>query len=78
MDNYLVEGPRIRNWFVDGVVKEHRSVATYVNAVIGAGFTLDRIVEWGPTAEEVAAHPERADDRHRPWFLLIRATRRTA
>ena len=78
LDNYLVEGPRIRNWFVDGVVKEHRSVATYVNAVIGAGFTLDRIVEWGPTAEEVAAHPERADDRHRPWFLLIRATRRTA
>ena len=78
LDNYLVEGPRVRSWFVDGVVKEHRTVATYVNAVINAGLTLDRMVEWGPTAEEVEAHPERADDRHRPWFLLMRATRRNA
>lgn len=75
LDNYLVEGERVTSWFVDGVVKEHRTVATYVNTVINAGFTLDRIVEWGPTAKEVEAHPETADDRHRPWFLLVRATR---
>ncbi|MGH1490094.1 MAG: hypothetical protein ACRBK7_12000 [Acidimicrobiales bacterium] len=58
-----------------GVVKQHRTVATYVNGVTDTGFTLDRIVEWGPTAEEVEAHPELADARHRPWFLLLRATR---
>lgn len=75
LDRYLVEGERITNWFVDGVVKQHRTVATYVNSVIDAGFTLDRIVEWGPTADEVASRPELADDRHRPWFLLLRATR---
>lgn len=75
LDNYLVEGERVTSWFVDGVVKEHRTVATYVNTVIDAGFALDRIVEWGPTAEEVEADPELAEDLHRPWFLLLRASR---
>lgn len=73
LDNYLVEGSRVTSWFIDGIVKEHRTIATYVNAVIEAGFAIDRIVEFGPTAEEVEAHPERADDRHRPWFLLLAA-----
>ncbi len=75
LDNYLVEGERVRTWFVDGVIMQHRTVATYANAVIDAGFVLDRVVEWGPTAEDVVARPELTDDRHRPWFLLIRATR---
>ncbi|CAN5766024.1 class I SAM-dependent methyltransferase [soil metagenome] len=73
--NYLVEGERVTSWFVDGVVKEHRTVATYVNTVIDAGFVLDRIVEWGPTADDVESSPELADDLHRPGFLLLRATR---
>lgn len=77
LDNYLVEGRRVTTWFVDGVVKEHRTVATYVNSVIDAGLVLDRIVEWGPTADEVDARPELADDRHRPWFLLVGATKPT-
>ncbi len=75
LDNYLVEGERVTSWFVDGIVKEHRTVATYVNSVIDAGFALEQIVEWGPTAEDVVARPELADDRHRPWFLLVQATR---
>jgi SAM-dependent methyltransferase len=75
LDNYLVEGERVRNWFVDGVVKQHRTVATYVNTLIDSGLAVDRIVEWGPAAEAVAARPVLADDRHRPWFLLVRATK---
>lgn len=74
LDRYHVEGERVRNWFVAGVVKQHRTVATYVNAVIGAGFTIDRLVEWGPTPEAIAHRPELADDLDRPWFLLVRAT----
>ncbi len=75
LDNYLVEGERVTSWFVDGVVKEHRTVATYVNAVVDAGLALDRIVEWGPTPDAVAVDPELTDDLHRPWFLFVRATR---
>lgn len=75
LDNYLVEGERVTNWFVDGVVKQHRTVSTYVNTLIDAGLVIERIDEWGPTAEAVAARPELADDRHRPWFLLARASK---
>lgn len=75
LNNYLVEGERVTSWFVDGIVKEHRTVATYVNTVIDAGLTIERIVEFGPSPEEVEEHPERADDRHRPWFLLVRASK---
>jgi SAM-dependent methyltransferase len=75
LDNYLVEGQRVRTWFVDGVVKEHRTVATYVNTVLEAGLVLDRIEEFGPPAEDVDARPELADDRHRPWFLLLGASK---
>lgn len=75
LNNYLVEGERVTSWFVDGVVKQHRTVSTYVNTLIDACLVVDRIDEWGPTPEEVAARPEMADDRHRPWFLLVRATK---
>ncbi len=73
IENYLIEGQRTSNWFVDGVIKHHRTVGTYVNALIDAGFTIDRVVDWGPTDEEVEANPELAIDRHRPWFLLVGA-----
>ena len=73
LDNYLVEGERVTNWFVDGIIKEHRTVATYVNTVIESGLVLDCLDEFGPTAEAVEARPELADDRHRPWFLLLGA-----
>ncbi len=71
LDRYLIEGQRVRTWFVDGVVKQHRTVATYINAVIDAGLVVDRIVEWGPTDEDVQARPDLVDDLHRPWFLLV-------
>jgi len=78
LDNYLVEGERVTNWFVDGVVKEHRTVATYANTMIESGLVLDRIEEFGSPAEAAEAagpRPESADDRHRPWFLLLKATK---
>ena len=30
LDNYLLEGPRTRDWLAKGVVKQHRTVATYL------------------------------------------------
>jgi len=29
LENYLVEGERVTNWFVEGIVKQHRTVATW-------------------------------------------------
>jgi ubiquinone/menaquinone biosynthesis C-methylase UbiE len=75
VDSYLDEGPRSTDWLTKGVIKQHRMLATYVNLLIGLGFTLRRVEEWAPSAEQIAAHPEWANERQRPPFLLIAATR---
>lgn len=75
LDAYLREGPRTTDWFVPGVVKQHRTIGTLLNALIGAGFTLDHVEDWGPTDAQVAAQPELAKERERPMFLLVAARR---
>jgi SAM-dependent methyltransferase len=71
--DYLDEGPRTTNWFAEGVVKQHRTLATYLNLLIAAGFTVRRVEEWGPSRAEIAVHPEWKIDHRRPSFLLVSA-----
>ena len=73
LDRYSDEGPRVTNWLADGVVKQHRTIATYLTALIGAGFVLTDIVDWAPTAADLDAHPDWAAEIHRPPFLLMAA-----
>jgi SAM-dependent methyltransferase len=76
LDRYLDEGPRSTDWLAKGVIKQHRTLATYVNMLIGVGFAISHIEEWGPTEEQIAAEPGWADERHRPPFLIVAATSR--
>lgn len=71
---YLDEGPRSTNWLVHGVIKQHRTIATYINTLASLGFRVSRIEEWGPSEEQVADRPILADDHQRPPFLMISAT----
>jgi SAM-dependent methyltransferase len=73
LDNYLIEGKRVTDWITAGIVKYHRSVATYVNGLLEHDFALLRLEEWRPTAEQLAGHPEWADELNRPTFLLMAA-----
>jgi SAM-dependent methyltransferase len=73
VSGYLDEGPRATDWLAEGVIKQHRTIATYVNLLIRAGFAISHVEEWGPTEEQVAAHPEWANERQRPPFLLLAA-----
>jgi SAM-dependent methyltransferase len=75
IDSYQREGARITNWLADGVVKQHRTMGTLLNHLIGAGFTIAHVQEWGPTDGEVAARPELAEERERPMMLLVSANR---
>jgi SAM-dependent methyltransferase len=75
VDRYLDEGPRRTDWLAKGVVKQHRTLATWINMLIGCGFALTHIDEWGPTPEQIAATPEWAVERDRPPFLLVAARR---
>lgn len=73
LDDYLVEGPRVTDWLAEGVVKQHRTIGTYVDLLGAAGFSLTRLVEWGPNEQDLAAHPEWAAEVRRPAFLLLAA-----
>jgi SAM-dependent methyltransferase len=75
VDSYLEEGPRSTDWLVEGVIKHHRTLATYLNLLLRLGFALSRVEEWRPTDAQIAARPALAEERHRPPFLLVAATR---
>jgi ubiquinone/menaquinone biosynthesis C-methylase UbiE len=75
VDSYLNEGPRSTDWLAKGVIKQHRTLATYLNMLLRLGFTLRHVEEWGPTQEQIAVHPQWADERQRPPFLLVGARR---
>ena len=75
IDRYLDEGPRETDWLAKGVIKQHHTLATYLNALAGAGFRIARVEEFGPTDEQIAAHPDWAVERERPMFLLVKAVR---
>jgi SAM-dependent methyltransferase len=75
VDQYLIEGPRTTEWLAPGVEKYHRTIGTYVTCLRKAGFVLENLCEWGPTAEQIAEHPEWAVEVERPQFILVGARR---
>jgi ubiquinone/menaquinone biosynthesis C-methylase UbiE len=75
LDGYLDEGTRIRNWLADGVEKQHRTLSTYITILLHARFTLSAIEEWGPGLELIKEMPQWANERKRPMFFLVRATK---
>jgi SAM-dependent methyltransferase len=75
VDAYLVEGQRTTDWLAKGVVKQHRTLGTYLNLLITNGFVLTHVEEWGPTDAQILARPGLADERQRPPFLLVAAQR---
>jgi SAM-dependent methyltransferase len=75
VNDYLVEGPRTTDWLTKGVIKQHRTIANYLNALLRHGFAILHVDEWGPTDEQIAVRPVLADERQRPPFLLVSAQR---
>jgi SAM-dependent methyltransferase len=76
VDGYLAEGARSTTWLGAEVVKYHRTIGTTLNLLIGAGFSIGRVEEWGPSDAQIAAHPDWAEARDRPMFLLVAARKR--
>jgi len=78
IDRYADEGAREETWFVPGVRKVHRMLATLVNGVLDAGLMLERLVEPMPDERWLREHPAALDERRRPMFLLISARKPTS
>lgn len=77
VDQYLAEGSRMTNWLTKGVIKQHRTIGTTVNLLVRSGFALTCLDEWGPTDDQISAHPEWAEHRDRPMFLLVSARKQS-
>lgn len=73
VNHYADEGERQTDWFIRGVVKYHRTLATTINTLIETGFQLRRVVEFAPTHAQIKQAPELAEERERPMMLLISA-----
>jgi len=73
VDRYGEEGRRDTRWFVEGVVKYHRTIASYVNGLVDAGLALARLEEPEAEPDAVKARPELALQQRRPPFLLLAA-----
>ena len=75
VDHYQDEGPRQTRFLDHDVRKYHRTLATYFNTLIEAGFTVTGLSEPQPTLEMIAARPDMQDETRRPLFLLVAAIR---
>jgi ubiquinone/menaquinone biosynthesis C-methylase UbiE len=85
--DYFVEGPITTSWTFKvaaemqvrhepfTITAARFMVSSWVNMVIDAGFTIERVME--PVASEAIAslHPEVNDTRIAPFFLIVRARR---
>ncbi len=73
VNGYSREGERRTDWFASGVLKYHRTVATTLNSLIGAGFAIRQVEEFAPTAGQIAENPDLAEEVERPMMLLVSA-----
>ncbi|XP_055328743.1 uncharacterized protein HI_0912-like [Paramacrobiotus metropolitanus] len=73
VNNYQAEGRRVTNWLAEGVVKQHRLMATYLNLLVASGFVIVHVEEFGPTAEQILRNPALDEEKELPMLLLISA-----
>ncbi|MGE6613036.1 class I SAM-dependent methyltransferase [Peribacillus sp. NPDC076916] len=75
VDNYQFEGVRETTFLTKNVVKYHRTISTYINDLIGAGFSIRAVKEPMPSDELLKSVPEMEDENRRPMFLMISAVK---
>lgn len=73
VDNYQIDGVRETIFLNEHVTKYHRSISTYFNDLIGAGFIIKAVKESVPSDEMLRSIPEMQDEVRRPMFLMILA-----
>ena len=73
LDDYNDEGIRKQHWFIDGVVKYHRTLSTIVNTLIENNFSIIKILEPIATEKAEKFNPKLMEERRRPPFVIIKA-----
>lgn len=73
VDGYFSEGRRETVFLGEKVVKYHRTLTTYLSALIRQGFTIQGVAEPEPDPELLREFPELKDELRRPMMLLVSA-----
>jgi ubiquinone/menaquinone biosynthesis C-methylase UbiE len=70
LDRYFDETER--HWRMRGsdVTNFHRTLMTYLDGFLAAGFTIERVVEPTATAESLERYPENDDELRVPNFII--------
>ena len=72
MDHYFTEGRRTAHFLGCDVIKYHRTLTTYVQTLLSAGFVLRALVEPRPDLRLMDV-PGMADELRRPMMLILAA-----
>ncbi|MCH5197428.1 MAG: class I SAM-dependent methyltransferase [Oscillospiraceae bacterium] len=71
--NYNEPGERKIHWYVDGVIKYHRTFSGVVNALTTAGFVIEEINEPVPEDRAIKELPAIVKEYIKPNFLIVKA-----
>jgi SAM-dependent methyltransferase len=74
VNGYSIEGERRTNWFVEGVLKYHRTLGTTLNTLIDTGFEIRRVEEFAPTPGQIEEMPQLVEELERPMILMVSAS----
>jgi SAM-dependent methyltransferase len=75
VDDYFRQGARHTQWLAEDVVKYHRTITTYINTLIDAGFRILNVSEAEPLLDIPRDRQDWRDEQRRPMFLLIGAAK---
>ncbi|EPD8246872.1 TPA: class I SAM-dependent methyltransferase [Yersinia enterocolitica] len=73
VNSYQAEGERVTNWLAEGVIKQHRTLGTYINLLVKHGFVITHLEEWGPTTQQITDYPALDEEKERPMIFLLSA-----
>lgn len=73
VDRYFTEGKRKAIFLGEEVTKYHKTLTTYVNGLIKAGFTITGLIEPEPDKALFGVIPGMEDELRRPMMLLVSA-----
>ncbi|MGE7762909.1 class I SAM-dependent methyltransferase [Peribacillus sp. NPDC097895] len=78
VDNYQSEGVRDTSFLTGNVIKYHRTISTYINDLLRAGFALKAVKEPMPSEEMLKNNSLMKDEKRRPMFLIISVEKESA
>ncbi|MGE6353135.1 class I SAM-dependent methyltransferase [Flavobacterium sp. NPDC079362] len=76
IDNYQDEGIRETNFLGHQVIKYHRTMASIINTLINANFSIRELSEPKPSDEIIEKYPEMKDELRRPIFMMVTAVKK--